>query len=80
MRRKAVSDKKEEELAVSTMSSIEAKARKEYEEDMRKAGEAQRDHIGTWVWKATLHCVLAVSLHIEISNHGASVYLLCTYT
>ncbi|KAK9848656.1 hypothetical protein WJX84_002334 [Apatococcus fuscideae] len=48
MRRKAVSDKKEEELAVSTMSSIKAKARKEYEEDMRKAGEAQRDHIGTW--------------------------------
>ncbi len=49
MRRKEVSDKKEQSLAKATMSSIEAKARQQYEKDIHKAGEAQRDGIGTWV-------------------------------
>ena len=49
MRRKAASDEKEKDLAVSTMSSIEAKALKSFQEDLKKAGDAQRDHIGTWV-------------------------------
>ena len=49
MRRKAASDEKEKDLAVSTMSSIEAKALQSFQEDLKRAGEAQRDHVGTWV-------------------------------
>lgn len=55
MRRKAASDEKEKDLAVSTMSSIEAKALQSFQEDLKRAGEAQRDHVGTWVNFSVLH-------------------------
>lgn len=48
MRHKADSDKKEAALADKTMQSIEAKAKKQYEQDMA-AAEASASGIGDWV-------------------------------
>lgn len=49
MRKKADNDKKEEALAVKTMSSIEAKARQQYERDMDESSKALKDLTGSWV-------------------------------
>lgn len=49
MRKKADSDKKQEAMAVATMSSIEAKARQQYAKDMRESAKAKEDLTGAWV-------------------------------
>lgn len=49
MRKKAERDKQEAAFAEATMASIEAKARKEFEKDMKAAAKDAEERIGTWV-------------------------------
>lgn len=49
MRKKADRDKQEAALAEATMASIEAKARKEFEKDMKAAAKDAEERIGKWV-------------------------------
>lgn len=53
MRKKADNEKKEEALAAATMSSIEARARKQYEQDLKESSKAREDLTGTWVSRYT---------------------------
>ena len=49
MRRNADKEKEEAALAQATMATIEAKAKKQYEKDLRAATKDSEERIGKWV-------------------------------
>ena len=49
MRKKADTDKKNEALAVASMGDIEAKARRQYEQDLKDSSREKEELTGNWV-------------------------------
>lgn len=50
MRHKADADKRNEILAAKTMSSIEARAQKQYEQDLKAQTSGREELTGKWVY------------------------------
>ena len=59
MRLKSDREVKEGKQAEATMSDIDARARKQYEEDMKAAKQAKADTAGEWVSRC-LHTQLSL--------------------
>lgn len=49
MRKNADQEKKEQALAEASINTIEASARKQFEEDKKQMAEARRQQFGEWV-------------------------------
>lgn len=61
MRQNADKSAREQRLAVDSMDSIEARARKQYEQDLQEAQDAQRSLAGEWVWQSQAPCECCVT-------------------